>query len=938
MNTFLKYTAEKIIAECGDNLGNTIIVFPNQRPIVFLKEEIKQLVNKTIFMPQMMSIDNFVGQLSKLEIVSSNAFIFFDLYKIHLEMKNDKYQRFEEFMPFADMLINDFSEVDSYLVNAEDLFSNIYDLKEIGEWDISGENTLAGKQSDYLKFYKSLYSYYTRFRDTLAKQGKAYYGMAYRKVAENFDEYIPQFEGKKIYFVGFNALNECERKIIRPLINNGMATMITDGDDYYFKNETQEAGKFLRLLLNDGFCETESYGTYFGKEKKKITIVDCPENIVQAKVAGELLSKLNNFDSTAVVLADETMLIPVLNSLPENIDAANVTMEFPYTYTILHNLVSDIFALHTNKKNDSYYFKDIINVVSNVFIQHIIDNPESIKNIRNSISKENNLYVSYTGIAKANKDLEKIKFLFSDEAANVKVFLDTLEQLVKSISQLEILKADMYVKERVSLIAFADIIRELKRIANEMAIDGKELLLSDMQRIYTKMLKLCRISFKGEPLRNLQILGMLETRSLDFENIILLSANESRLPQGKSSKSLIPLQLKVHAGMRTYRENDSIFAYYFYRLLQRCKNIWLVYNSDSNGDGKGEASRFLFQIQKELAEKYRETIEIENKVVSVKNNNNTDIPIDPEAGIPKSEVVMQRLKDIASHKKGFSPSALSVYIKCPIKYYFEKVLGINEEKDPTEDIDASELGTVVHNILEAVFDPKHNQEYEKGYLKLSVLKRHLESIDSKIEAAINAVNPGMSETGKGFLFRNLVKEQTTHFISKQIKQVEALQKEGKGIMIKGVEEEYVLPILDNIHITGKIDRIDFVGEQLRIIDYKTGIVAKDDISRSTSKGRENEKEKWFQLMTYAWLYWKKSNKSIVDFKAGIYPLGNTSSDLLELKNGTETILTEEILSEFEESLANIVGEIMNPDEPFKAKPNNDTCRYCRFKQCCNAQK
>ena len=175
------------------------------------------------------------------------------------------------------------------------------------------------------------------------------------------------------------------------------------------------------------------------------------------------------------------------------------------------------------------------------------------------------------------------------------------------------------------------------------------------------------------------------------------------------------------------------------------------------------------------------------------------------------------------------------------------MLGINEEKDPTEDIDASELGTVVHNILEAVFDPKHNQEYEKGYLKLSVLKRHLESIDSKIEAAINAVNPGMSETGKGFLFRNLVKEQTTHFISKQIKQVEALQKEGKGIMIKGVEEEYVLPIFDDIHITGKIDRIDFVGEQLRIIDYKTGIVAKDDISRSTSKERENEKEKSARL-------------------------------------------------------------------------------------------
>ena len=269
MTPFLKTTAERIIAEQGYNLENTIIIFPNQRPIIFLKEHFKTLINRTIFMPKITCIDDWVAELSGLDMVD-NVFLLFELFRIHCHTGNTKYTTFSEFIPFAEMLVRDFSEIDANLVDAQSLFDNIKDDKRLGEWDVSGSE-LTQLQKEYLRFFESLYSYYSMLKERLSTLGKAYNGMAYRKVAENIEEYIPNLKNKKIYFVGFNALNKCDEKIIRTLNAQGIATLITDGDDYYYANKDQEAGHFLRLLREKGIKGLEeSYGTWFGKEKKKI--------------------------------------------------------------------------------------------------------------------------------------------------------------------------------------------------------------------------------------------------------------------------------------------------------------------------------------------------------------------------------------------------------------------------------------------------------------------------------------------------------------------------------------------------------------------------------------------------------------------------------------------------------------------------------------------
>ncbi|MBR5832824.1 MAG: PD-(D/E)XK nuclease family protein [Bacteroidales bacterium] len=973
MESFLNSVAKSIANQAGNNLENTIIVFPNQRPIIFLREELKKLLTPPIFMPKITNIDNFVGEISDLEIVD-NTFLMFELFRIHREIGNSKYKEFEEFIPFADMLLTDFSEIDAYCVDAAQLFANIHELKAIGEWDVSGDE-LTEFQKKYLNFYKSLHSYYTKLKESLVRNKKAYPGMAYRKVAENINSYIDTLSNKKIYFVGFNALNHCEEKIIKPLIDSGIAEIITDGDDYYFKDMNQEAGKFLRKLHSDGFIKDhEEYGTWFGKEDKHIKVISCPENILQAKKAGELLNEIieeekkkdnnkeneneNNLNDTAFVLADESLLIPVLNSLPEELFSeknekkenkengkkekenkngkVNVTMGFPYQYSIVHNFVTALFNLHINKRDDKFYYKDIINILSNTLVQDMTQAPTLKSIIHKDIYKQKDLYVSIGDISKIiNTDFDKVEFLFSPEASTPEGFL----ALCKDKLIPELLKIDqLATKEQVALSAFAKIINHFIDLSNKYNTQEDKFVsvLNTLYKIYAKISRYHRLPFKGEPLEKLQILGMLETRSLDFKNLFILSANENRLPQGKSIKSMIPINLKRHFGMRTYQENDSIFAYYFYRLLQRSSNIYILYNSDSQGDGKGDPSRFITQIKEELVPKYS-NIKFVEEVLSVQSTNSQSTFGDVE----KNDEIMAQLKKVAEYP-GFSPSSLNNYIKCPLKYYYENVLGIRETDKPTEDIDSSELGNVIHEILENIFN-RFKEE------KAVISKEYLEDCLQNLDEQINALEKiKLENQGKGFLFREIAKEQIKAFIEKQIKEV---KESPKGIIILELEETFKHYLEINgtkVLVKGQIDRIDEVDGQCRIIDYKSGAVTDKDLEGSTVEEDITKlKEKWLQLMIYAWLYNRDKNHipkhdSGKPVEAGIYPLRNFSADLMKVKivndrtNHTNKI-TLEILDDIEAILHRLIGEILNPEIPF-SKREGHACLYCQFRIKCNLYK
>ena len=550
-------------------------------------------------MPKITCIDDLVAELSEVDIVD-NVFLLFELFRIHCEIGNSKYQTFNEFIPFAEMLLRDFSEIDANLVDAKSLFANIHDIKAIGEWDVSGEE-LTQLQIDYLKFFESLHLYYTKLRDRLQTQSKAYAGMAYRKVAENIEAYLPHFEGKKMYFVGFNAMQKCDEIIIKALTNSGIATMITDGDDYYFKNKQQEAGHFLRFMRQKGIRGIEDgYGNFFGSEDKKITIVSCQENVLQAKATGQILQEIESTDasdekrfrSTAIVLADETLLTPMLNSLPKD-TVANVTMGFPYIYSAIHSFAIDLFNLHINAKDKYFFHKDITSIISNIFIKTILNNDTIRQTLIRRMQEKNSIYMDIDSLAgEESSGIDSIKFLFSPEASSPKIFLEVCQKIISLIDKSGIFNNITFAKEQVSLSFLSKIVAHFAELLEQFHFVDN---LDTLKRIYLKIAQSYRISFKGEPLKNLQILGMLETRSLDFDNIFILSANEGRLPEAKSKKSIIPLSLKHKYGMPTYKENDAIYAYHFYRLIQRCKNLWLLYCTDSGSNGKGEASRFIGQ-------------------------------------------------------------------------------------------------------------------------------------------------------------------------------------------------------------------------------------------------------------------------------------------------------------------------------------------------------
>ena len=934
MKPFLQTVAERIIEERKADLENTVIVFPNRRPIIFLKQHIANTLKATSFMPKTMCIDDLVAELSQLEI-TDNVFLLFELFQIHTQTSNTKYRNFEEFIPFADMLLHDFSEIDAYCADAEMLFSNLHDIKAIGEWDVSGEE-LTTFQKNYLEFYKSLFTYYSKLRTNLLEKGKAYSGMAYRKVAENTDMLAPYFAGKKVYFVGFNALNFCEERIIKLLTNNGIGTLITDGDDYYYKNEEQEAGKFLNRLHEKGITNLPTeYGDSFGQGEKTINVVSCPENILQAKITGSLLNNLDSYNDTAVVLADESLLVPMLNSLPQKVTAANITMGFPYTYTSLHNFVSDLFNLHINAKGNSFHHKDVIKILSSSFVQTLANNKNINSNIRNYVYNERLLYSTAEKIfaEPSLKTLEPgIGFLFSEEASTPEGFYQMCRTLIGSLMLSPTFNDQKYVKEQVALDYFSKIIEHFAELSAGFHFVQN---ITTLQKIYSKMAVCQRLSFKGEPLVNLQILGMLETRSLDFAHIFLLSTNESRLPQGKSSKSLIPLSLKRAFGMPTYQENDSIYAYHFYRLLQRCNDVWLIYNSDTNGDGKGEPSRFIQQIKEELVPKY-DNISIKEHTLSVSEANKT-ITISEAKEVVKTNEIMAQILQTAQN--GFSPSALNKYNNCPLRYYYENILHIKEAKEIDDNIDKSEIGSVIHSLLEEFFAP---EQYPNGYLNKELLTTYLNTLDEKLSSVLDAK---YTTSGKDYLCRSIIKSIVTNFLKQQIKDLEA----GKKVQIKELEKKYTHNITigsdggTTAKIIGTIDRIDIENGNIRIIDYKSGSVKDSDLKFIIGQtDKESIKDKCFQLLTYSWLYTKEQDIT-EPLTAGIYALNNFSSSFMKLqmcqspKKVLHTFVTDEILAAFETILLDIIGEILDPEVPFVAKPMKKNCDFCPFSTYCNAK-
>ncbi len=930
METFLKQTARQILAEHPKDTDRVLVVFNNHRSELFMRRAFESLsveVGRPFFLPQMTVIDDLVADLGGMKIVD-NEFLLFELFLVHEKVGGPerKYKTFEEFMAFGDMMLSDFSEIDRYCVDARDLFVNLHGQKELDAWDVTDPN-LSPFQRNYLEFYHSLYDYYTTLRANLQAKGKAYSGMAYRHVAENIATFADRCTYEKIYFVGFNALSVCEKKIIKEYSRRGIGRLVTDGDSYYFDDEMQEAGLFLRRHSKD-FDEIGHFGpSLFGQGKKHMTIVECPEAVLQCKYAGQVLAEhpqwLKDSESTAVVLADEALLVPTLNALPE-IDEPykiNVSMGFSFADSGVNMLVLRLLSLYRQANAKGYYHTDVIEVLSDYQIGRLIGRKNMRQIVTDKLERESRIRCQAADVASLI-GTDQLNFLFPEEIPSPAGVVAILRRLAALFVEAKAFENNK--KEKQSLGGLVEILNHFDELFADYA--SYITSLTSLERIYTRLAQRHSIAFLGKPLSGLQVLGMLETRNLDFRRVILLSANEGVLPSGRSQNTLIPYDLQRAFGLPTYREKDSVYAYNFYRLLQRAEEVYLVCSTASETMGNGEESRFLKQVRLELAPRFKGAIELDELLAG------TDATLHRSDFVPegtKTDTVMESLARHAAD--GFSPTALSDYVACPLSYYYKRLLGVKEPDTFDDDIDSSQFGTVIHAVMQHIYEPYLGRAVDPDGLQAS-----LDRLPQLLVEAFDDLNKhGRSTEGRNHFLFSVGESQVRRALEREIADI----KQGNTLEMVALEQNIVMPMADGVNLSGYVDRIDRYNGVLRVIDYKTGRVGDKDLAveRADLDAGKPMPAKWLQLMCYALVY-SHLHPATDAILTGIFPLGNLGSGIrLATIDGSEKIFPTD-LDDFRQRLTAMTAEIMNRDIPFAAPDKPAACGFCPVASFCPSKK
>lgn len=894
MSTFLSNVVNDLIKK-GENISEITFILPSKRAGVFLKKELKNNIEKSVVIPKILSIEDFVQNLSSLSLID-NTTLLFEFYTIYKEnTKKEELETFDVFSKWATIVLQDFNEIDRHLVDANTIFSYLNDIDRIEKWSLDKVNDTKYVKN-YLSFFDKLYLYYNKLNKHLLAKKLAYQGLQYREANENLHNFINSKPKNQFIFAGFNALNKAEELIIKELLAENLATIYWDVDQYYLNEHP--ASKFIKEYKKWNYFENHPFN-WISKnlyEKKSIKIIGAPKNNTQAKYVGEVLDKIHgenpNFENTALVLSDESLLPVTLSSFPESVKQINITMGYDLVNMTISSLLENLFSLHTNSKNkDSFYYKNVVSILNHPLIKLIVNTSKTI----DEIFKNNFIYINANRLISLNEDLKKIDFLFCN-------WKDSANTAIKNCIQLiQILKENIDNKlEQEFLFKNLTVLNQLQSLNNnyKYIVDIKTL-----HQLFKQVVRNEKLSFQGEPLTGLQLMGVLETRVLDFENIIITSVNEGVLPAGKSDNSFIPFDIKKEFGLPTYQERDAIFSYHFYRLIQRAKNIYLLYNTENDGYGSGEQSRFITELEINKPSDVKKLI-VSPKVTSATKNNRQII---------KTDAVADKLYELA--KKGLSPTSLTSYINNPIDFYTRKILGIREYEEAEETIAANTLGTIIHKTLESFYIP-----FKGKFLnKKAVINMKNETENEVIKWFQSVYKNGEISTGKNLLIYNVAKQFVLNFLNLELKELE------DGKQIKILELEYDLET--NIHIenidfpvklTGQADRIDEIDGTVRIIDYKTGTVKQNDLivkdwTLITTDYKKYSKP--FQVMQYAYMYTRINGSDLEKnpLESGVISFKNLNAGFLKVNR---TLVNKETLTNFEIELKQLITTIFNLDTPF----------------------
>ncbi|WP_178991614.1 PD-(D/E)XK nuclease family protein [Winogradskyella schleiferi] len=900
------------------NLEDLYFILPSKRAGVFLKHHLSTLITQPIFTPQILSIEEFVEDLSGLQTLP-NTDLIFRLYETYKSLTPENEQEtFESFSKWAQILLQDFNEIDRYLIPQEHIFDYLSAIKELNHWSLETNNPTE-LIKNHLKFWKQLKTYYTAFTANLLQSKQGYQGLIYRKAVSNLEPYIDKPNDKTHIFLGFNALNTAETEIIQGLLNNDLAHIYWDIDTSFIDDTIHDAGWFTRQHRTQWpYFKTQPFNwvTSHYKEEKNIQVIGIPKLIGQAKYIGQILEELTekdtNLSKIAVVLGEEQLLLPVLNSIPKTITKLNVTMGLALQFVPLASFFEQLFVTHKNNPSQ-FYFKDVISLLSHPSIYPLFDT--DTHNVSSAIiahiQQHNLVYLTVSELNQiANSHSGCINLIF-------KSWKDQPEIALKQCSELIFEMKAHFDKDKQSHRLELEYLYRFHTLFNqltELNINYNYLnSIAALQTIYKELLSSETLDFKGEPLEGLQIMGMLESRVLDFETVIISSVNEGILPSGKTNNSFIPFDVKIENKLPTFKEKDAVYTYHFYRLLQRAKNVYILYNTEIDALKGGEKSRFITQLDIEGIH------DINHKIIT------PEIPIIEQklTEIIKTPLVIEEIKVLS--KKGYSPSSLTNYMRNPIDFYYEKILSIKEFEEVEENIAANTLGSVIHNSLEDFYKP----------LEGSILTvEHLKAFKSQIKGMVTKhfeklYNKGGFSSGKNLIIFEIAQRYISNFLNQEIESL----KSGNEIKILLIEADETIEIniegLDfPIKLKGKVDRIDSFNGVIRVIDYKSGKVEQNKVEIIDWEAITTDYDKYsksFQILCYAYMMRQKNlinlpiEAGIISFKnlnGGFLKFGKKPSSHARIK---DQLITDETLDNFEIELKKLISEICNPKINFIEK-------------------
>ena len=955
METFLKQVAHDLYNKTEGNFTKVAIVFPNKRASLFFNEYLAQESDRPIWSPTYVSISELFRQSSDLSIADPIKLVC-DLYKVFQKATGSK-ETLDDFYFWGEMLIADFDDADKNMADTHALFSNLKDLNELMDnYDFLEEgqkealsqffhnfsiNQVTELKQRFISMWNVLGDIYAEYKALLESQSIAYEGMLYRQVIEQLDvEALPY---NKYIFVGFNVLNKVEHTLFKKLNEAGKAMFYWDYDTFYLNKTPHEAGEFIRRNLRD--FPSELPASFFDNlnQPKEVTFIESPTENGQVRYLPQWIREnlTSQEKETAVVLCNEALLQPVLHALPDNVKHINITMGFPLSQTPAYSFVNALMELHTsgyNPNNGRYLFAEVISVLKHPYTRQL--SPEAEK-LEQTLTRDNRFYPLPSELKQDNV----LELLFTPRRNN----LDLCSMLSEALKEVAVI----YQQQAASHSdAFDQLYREslfkTYTLVNRFhtLIESKELNVQagTFQRLLTRVMSSSSIPFHGEPAIGMQVMGVLETRNLDFRHLIMLSVNEGQLPKAGGDSSFIPYNLRKAFGMTTIDHKIAVYAYYFYRLMQRAEKVTLVYNTATDGINRGELSRFMLQFLIEWG------YPVLRKQLEAAQSPQDSTPII----IEKTPDVMERMKsvfDIRNNPKALiSPSALNCYLDCPLKFYYKYVALLSAPDEVTADIDSAKFGSIFHYAAEHIYKDL------TAHGKL-ISKENLETLLKDEVRLQTYVDNGFKE-----LFFNLPQNEQPEYngiqlinsavIVKYIQQLLRNDLRYAPFTFVGSEQR----IFENIEICtptgdiqsrigGIIDRIDSKGESLRIVDYKTGGDADTPANVQSLFIPDKKRSNYvFQTFLYASIVCKKlreKNDSRLVAPALLYIHRAASENYSPVIQMGEPRKPKEPVDnfaqyegDFRENLKTLLEDIFNPDISFTQTEIEDKCAYCDFKALC----